>query len=182
MVSRDGSMKKRTKKIFLFGAGALVLLTGSFLVYEIYSFMSAPLFGEEQPHQPDDVMIANFREHRADFEQLKTMLIRDALITRVDCDWTDPDNLPKEVTEDYRRLFKIVGTPRGISASLDRSQIDFIASSQGWVASGSSNGYAFLAKPPEITEDSLDHYTENRGQEAYAFRHIDGNWYLFFER
>jgi hypothetical protein len=58
-------MKKRTKKIFLLSAGALILVAGSFLAYGIYSLMTLPLFGEEPDDKPDDVLIANFNAHRA---------------------------------------------------------------------------------------------------------------------
>lgn len=181
-------MKKRTKKIFLYSAGAFVLLTCSVLVYGIYSFMTSPLFGEELDDQPDDVLITNFHTHRAEFEQLIEMTAQDATMTRVDDTWTDPSTLSPTRVAEYRRLFKVIGTPRGIIARPNRERIEFISTSHGWVASGSSKGYLYLKERPNLKErsiklvDNLDSYGWHTEMDTFVIRHIEGNWYLFFER
>jgi hypothetical protein len=181
-------MKKRTKKIFLFSAGALVLLTGSFLVYGIYSFMTSPLFGEALDDQPDDVLITNFHMHRAEFEQLREMSTEDATMTRVDDNWTNPATLNSDRVAEYRRLFKVIGTPRGIIADLNRDRIEFISTSHGWFSSGSFKGYLYLKERPNLKErpiklvDNLDSYGWHTEMDTFVIRHIEGNWYLFFQR
>ncbi len=176
-------MKKRTKKLFILSGITVVLGTVTFLAYGIYSFMTSPFF-EEQDHQPDEVLITNFREHRVEFEQLKAMVIRDDLMTRVDDNWTNPTNLASDQVTEYRRLFKVVGTPRGISSPVGRERIQFIASSQGWVASGSSKGYLYLRNAPRSKDllNNLDDYNAMRELDKPFLRHIEGNWYLFFQR
>lgn len=176
-------MNKRTKTTILVTSGIVAALVIAFMVVAgWFIYTMEPLFGEEQEHQPDAVMIDNFLEHRDEFERLREMVVRDRSITRVDNDWTHPENLPKDLVEEYRRLFKTIGTPRGISARPDRSKIDFIASARGWVASGSTKGYSYIEEPPRDLENSLDEYNPGMGGETYACRHIEGKWYLFFER
>jgi hypothetical protein len=105
-------MTKRRKII----VGVCIAVVGIFLVSLIafvgFFYFAVPDF-KDQEHLPDEVLIQNFYNHRSDFEQLRMMLERDRQIFRIDDDWTDPANLPKEQVEEYRRLFAIVGTPRG---------------------------------------------------------------------
>lgn len=180
-------MKKRTKKIFLLSAGALVLVAGSSMAYGIYSFMSAPVFGEEPDDKPDDVLIANFLTHRAEFERVREMLAEDTTITRVGDSWTDPSTLDPARVAEYRRLFKIIGTPRGITVSHYRGSIEFMSTGHGWVASSSSKGYLYFMGDPILKGgplklvDSLDGYGWH-SEHTFVVRHIEGPWYLYFER
>ncbi|CAN5498102.1 hypothetical protein BH10ACI3_BH10ACI3_08860 [soil metagenome] len=174
-------MKKRTKKILLLSAGALVLVVGSFLACGIYSFMASPFLGEEIDDQPDAVLINNFHSQKAEFEQLREMVIQDQTMSRVDNDWTDPSTFDTTRVAEYRRLFKVIGTPRGVIA-YDRERIRLISSSHGWFSSGSTKGYLYLKKPPKNLADSLDNYGWHTKMDTFAVRHIEGNWYLFFDR
>jgi len=174
-------VKKSPKKIFLLSVGALFLLVGSFLAYGVYSFMTSPLFGEEPDDQPDDVLITNFHAHRAEFEQLREMSTEDATMTRVDDNWTNPSSLNPTRVAEYRRLFKVIGTPRGIIAHPNRDRIEFISTSHGWVVSGSSKGYLYLKERPIKLVDNLDGYGWHSEMDTFVIRHIEGNWYLFFE-
>ncbi len=179
-------MKKRTK-IFLLSAGALVLVTGSFLGYGIYSFMNSPLFGEEPDDKPDDVLIANFNAHRAEFERVREMSTEDTTMTRVDENWTNPSTLDSARVAEYRRLFTIIGTGRGITVRHEPDRMEFMSTSHGWVASSSSKGYLYFKGNPNLKGgplklvDNLDGYGWH-SQYTFVIRHIEGDWYLYFER
>ncbi|HMS11252.1 MAG TPA: hypothetical protein PKE66_17315, partial [Pyrinomonadaceae bacterium] len=132
-------MKKRTKTVLVVIAGvvsAIVLTFVGVVAYFIYTF---PSFNE-YPHQSDEVMLSRFHEHRAEFERLRAMAEEDDVMRRVDDTWTGPANLPDARVAKYRRLFKLVGTPRGISKYRDQNKVVFLVSTLGWVASGSSKG------------------------------------------
>lgn len=139
---------------------------------------------EGQPHLPDDQLIANFQAHKPEFERLRLMILEDKGLTRVDVDWTQPNDpttigvTPERIAE-YRRLFTQLGLARGFSAY--RHDIEFLASCQGWVASGSSKGYLYKAKPPLTLEDNLDQYSSQERAVGYGYRKIEGSWYLYFE-
>ncbi len=181
-------MKKRTKKIFLLSAVAFVLLTGSVMVYGIYSFMSAPLFGDQPDDRPDEVLIATFIEHRAEFERLREMSTEDATMSRVDEDWTNPATMDTARVEEYRRLFKIIGTPRGITVRPEPDRVELMSTGHGWVASSSSKGYLYFKKKPNLKRgsvklvDNLDGYGWHSQMDTFVIRHIEGDWYLYFER
>ena len=132
---------------------------------------------------PDSVLIQNFHNHRAEFEQLRYMLERDEDIFRIDDDWTDPPNVSNDRVDAYRHLFAVVGTPRGFYNRRNPLRIELIASARGWVTSGSMKGYAYLVEIPETLESSLDKFHDGSGTVSRgSHRHIEGNWYLFFER
>ncbi len=177
-------MNTSTKKVLFIFAGAfsvLVIVVLAFAAYFIYTF---PSFEDKYPHQSDEIMISRFHEQRAEFEQLKAMAVADDLMSRVDEDRTQPANLPADRVAEYRRLFKIAGTPRGVSKAPKLGLIEFIASSQGWVASGSSKGYIYSKgkRPSGDFVDSLDDESKLRVLDKYYLRHIEDDWYLFFQR
>ncbi len=137
-----------------------------------------------QPHLPDEQLIENFKAHRAEFEKLVAMVLEDKSLTRVDENSTRPENFATSRVAEYRQLFKIVGTPRSVSARLNRESIEFIASSQGWAVHGSSKGYLYSEKKPEYYGkpiDSLDEMSLAKRPFGSGYRHIEGNWYLYFE-
>jgi len=124
----------------------------------------------------------NFRDHRSEFEQIRSMLERDENIFRIDDDWTDPTDLPAEKVQEYRHLFAILGTPRGFYNRRNPFRIELIASARGWVTSGSMKGYVYLTERPKDTVSDLDRYHNGSGAKVdSALRHIEGNWYLFFD-
>jgi len=162
------------------GLLALIVVPGAVVAGLIYFAFPET---KDQEHLPDEVLIQNFHDHRTAFEQLRIMLERDDDIFRIDEDWTDPPEISQEKVGEYRRLFDVVGTRRGFYNRRNPLRIELIASARGWVTSGSTKGYVFLEEPPETLDPSLDRFhTGNGANDRAAYRHIEGNWYLFFER
>ena len=176
-------MTKRRKII----VGVCIGVVGVFLVSVIgfagvFYFAFADLKNKDQEHLPDEVLIQNFRDHRSEFEQIRSMLERDENIFSIDDDWTDPTDLPAEKVQEYRHLFAILGTPRGFYNRRNPFRIELIASARGWVTSGSMKGYVYLTERPKDTVSDLDRYHNGSGAKVdSALRHIEGNWYLFFD-
>ncbi len=177
-------MNNKTKNILLTLAGVFLVFVVAVVGFAAYFIYTFPSFEDKYPHQSDEIMISRFHKHRADFEQLKAMAEADGLMSRVDEDWTDPANLPDDRVAEYRRLFKVVGTPRGISKYRERGKLLFIASTQGWVASGSSKGYIYSSgkRPTGNFVDSLNDEKRLQELDIYFLRPIEGDWYLFFQR
>jgi hypothetical protein len=138
-----------------------------------------------QPHLPDAQLIANFQAHKEGFERLRQMIIEDKGLTRVDDNWTAPGDpkaigvSPERIAE-YRKLFSQLGIPRGFSATSERDRIEFLASSQGWVAHGSHKCYLYASNPPKDLIGSLDHISSKNRSVGEGTRQIEGNWYLHF--
>lgn len=161
----------------LFAFVAIIVVCAS-----LFSFFSEPIF-VDQEHQADSELIQKFYQNRERFEEMRSMLERDSHIFRIDDNWSDPANLSDEILIKYRSMFEQLGVPRGFYNRRNPLRIELIASSQGWVSSGSMKGYEYRETKPESLEKNLDkfhdgtitHWTESH-------RRIDGNWYLFFRR
>jgi hypothetical protein len=114
------------------------------------------------------------------------MVLTDKGLERVDEDWTSPENpqtlgISNQRIDEYRKLFRKVGVPRGFSAYGERNIIEFISSAQGLGISGSSKSYVYAKAPPNNQQENLDEYRKN-GEATYpVYKHIEGNWYLCFE-
>lgn len=143
------------------------------------------LFGlQDPPHFPDDELIANFYEHRADFEKLREMIKQDEGLDRVTLERTLPENPnigvgPARIAE-YRVLLKKVGASGGIAASSDRKTIELVSTRRGFTTHGSEKGYLYVegSSGKELLTE-LDRFSLN--DEGSGLRRIDGNWYLYFE-
>ena len=146
---------------------------------------SNPPFGGQPT---DQQLLNNFSQHRATFEQLAQMAQTDKGLTRVDDDWTDPNNpaqvgvSPSRIRE-YRRLLRSVSVPRGFSASDNARQILFFNWLTGYaMSSDRDKGYAYLSTPPKTVISELDSYDdESNDKVQIVYRHIEGHWYLFYE-
>lgn len=162
---------------------------------------------EMKEHPSDDAMIANFDDHREEFEALRLMMQEDKQLRRVDYDHFKPEDLTlagitAERLEQYRALCKKLGLERGVEAlSDDATRIALMASCRGLSISGSCKTYVWLIEPPVPMEGraivtDLDAYVRKRKEErssyfkahkrvmpghANAYRHIEGNWYLQYE-
>lgn len=146
------------------------------------------------PHDTDDVMLQNFADNRAVFEQIVSELQQDDDIRRVDDNWyrladgkarsDNPDRIAR-----YRKLFKKNSTGRGIYASYSPNgnpRILFLSNCIGMVTGGSSKGYLYEPHPEGefLLVDSIDDYDQQKDLwRSYwaVHRKIEGakGWYLY---
>jgi len=142
---------------------------------------------EGQPHKPDSELISKFLSHQPEFEHLISMIQSDRQITRIDDDWTLPSD-PSSVgitnarVADYRVRFKQLGIARGFAADTKREEIRLLVSCQGTVVRGSSKSYVYLKSPPKELVTNLDALSKDDGTDGTWYRHIQGPWYLEFDR
>jgi hypothetical protein len=130
-------------------------------------------------HTSDEELIKNFKENRATFEKLISMIQSEKYFKRVDDDWTNPPSTfsvgaIRERVDSYRKMFKQLKIPRGFSAYIPNT-IDLIATA----GVGPCKGYTYMTKKPALVVDNLDLYRSPDGGSFVAYRHISGNWYLF---
>lgn len=140
-------------------------------------------------HRSDKDLIRNFELHREELEELVRMTIQDSKLRRVDDDWTDPEN-PADVgvgparVAQYRAMMENAGITRGFAAYGEPGYVQFLASANGIVPSGSSKGYLHTTRTPEPLVENLDAYAghDTRSSNSGAvYRRIEGDWYLFYE-
>jgi hypothetical protein len=142
--------------------------------------------GCSSKHPSDQSLLTNFQNHRTEFDQLLQTFLADKGLGRVAYDFTRPENpqtigISPDRLQQYRKLFGRLGLSEGIEGYDEKDLVWFHASAQGLSVTGSGKGYAYLTKPPPLVVDSLDNYWSKDGKSFTAFRHIEGNWYLYLE-
>lgn len=154
----------------------------AFIVLPAYLLIS----GCTAQHPADEVLIKNFNAHKVEFNQLLQMYLSDKGLGRVAHDFTRPANpaeigiTPERIAE-YRQRFHKLSLRAGIEGYDEKDTVWFYASTQGLAVSGSKKGYAYVTKKPELIVEKLDGYRSADGKSFSAFRHIEGNWYLFLD-
>ena len=135
-------------------------------------------------HRQDETMIEHFEKNRRQFEELLVMFTEDRHFVRIGRDFTVPERTvggDLQRLEEYRKYFKELGLEAGIQGDPERTAVHFHATTYGLSVTGSSKGYAHLASTPSLVVDNLDEFWSENGESFTAFRHIDENWYLYFD-
>jgi hypothetical protein len=184
--STVGRTSHMNLKRIVIGLGATVFIALAVVAFSVVSWgvlMSWAWTSGDIPHKSDEELIANFKTHEAEFDQLLQMVVADKGLLRVDDDWTNPTD-PKTIgvsderIATYRNIFRKLDIPRGFSSY--QGGVEFISSSQGLAVGGSSKCYTWLEKPPPKLVDNIETYRSKPGASYPVFRHVQGNWYLVF--
>jgi hypothetical protein len=134
----------------------------------------------------DAEMIDNLTRNRAAFDDLVAMVRTDARLERVDDTWTRPTNpatigvTPERIAL-YRTKLAALGIARGFSAFRPDGAIFFLTYAEGTTLAGRGKSYVwadvegFMASS---LEPALDPLWATRRRRVYAFRHVDGPWFL----
>jgi len=158
------------------------------------------LFGVACGHPSDRSLAYNFYRNHALFSRLIQMAAAERSVVRIDSKFTccptiyaDP-RVPRDLRSDgrlsnarwenYRALFRQLGLEDGISV-LGSKRVAFLASSVGIVNRGSTKGYIYSTVPPSPLVESLDDRSPGPcsvQRDCEVYKHLTGNWYLFFER
>lgn len=138
----------------------------------------------------DRKLLSNFDKYEATFNKLIEMLKTDGDLIRVDEDWTNPEHpdtigvSPARIVE-YRQLLRQARVPRGFQSEAFMYEVDFFYWTIGSaISSDTTKGYAYRKHPPMETLSSLDGFRpdpKNADDMVKVYRHIRGNWYLFYE-
>lgn len=149
-------------------------------------------------HPRDTELIERLNAHRVEFDELIQMFKEDSSLGRVGenfertasffekCEGEGAWNgkaieVDKARLDDYRERFAKLKLRAGIEGYCEKDYISLYASTRGLSVTGSTKGYAYLVKPPKLLVVDLDSYWSTDGRSFTAFRHIDGNWYLFLD-
>ncbi len=129
----------------------------------------------------DTALLNDFKRNEATLNQIVGMIKQDKGLERVDDTWTMPENpATVKVTEArlaaYRRLLQKAGISRGFDRTNDEIQF-FNWTTGSAVSSDRTKGFAYLEHAPAQIRESLD----GCDREAAVYRHIKGNWYLFYQ-
>jgi len=152
------------------------------------AFFAVFWIAREAVEPPSDAaMLRHFDDHEGVLDTLAKMASADKGLDRVDQDWTMPADtrsvgVSSERLADYRRLLRDAGTPRGFQVSQGQDGIDFLFWLRGSAISDDTDkGFAYRTTPPPSTVQSLDGIRVDSRNALIAYRHIRGNWYLFYK-
>jgi hypothetical protein len=152
------------------------------------AFFAVVWIGRVAMEPPSDAaMLRHFEHNEATFAALAQMATADKGLDRVDQNWTMPADTSRvgvstERLEVYRRLLSQAGTPRGFQISRDHDGFNFFFWLMGSAISDDTDkGFAYRTTPPSNTVQSLDGIRAASREPFIAYRHIHGNWYLFYE-
>jgi hypothetical protein len=152
------------------------------------AFIVAVWIARETKEPPSDAsMLRFFERHYATFDTLVEMASADKGLDRVDQTWTMPaDTTTVGVTlerlADYRRLLSEVDVSRGFQVAPDHSGFNFLFWLRGSaISDDTTKGFAYRTSPPPITVQTLDGIHPVSSDSFISYRHIQGNWYLFYE-
>lgn len=131
----------------------------------------------------DQELIVNFQNHQPAFNAIVRLAQVDKEVESVSADWMYPAtaDVSQARLDEYHRLFKVAGVRR--CSSNDHKDITLEAWGIGSALSSDTiKGYAYLAKPPGNVVNDLDQcQPEDTRFIVEAYRHIEGNWYLYYE-
>jgi hypothetical protein len=143
--------------------------------------------GNQAKHESDDYLISNFKDHKKVFEQLRQMAQADTNLVRVSMQYTVPEDpetarVSRDRIAEYRKLFRRARCPVGLLSSTNRPGIWFLASAHGLLNRGSSKGYCYATRVPAVIVSNTASYRPPNAEGFEVYRHIEGSWYLIFER
>jgi hypothetical protein len=155
------------------------------------AFIAVVWIGRETMKPPSDaVMLRHFQRHEPAFAALAEMASADKGLDRVDDSWTIPSDtrsvgVSPERLAQYRRMLGEAGTPRGFQVRRRQdgdNGINFLFWLQGSAVSDDiDKGFAYRIVPPATVVPTLDSIQPISREGFIAYRHIRGNWYLFYE-
>ncbi len=177
----------RVKEIVTNGDSALLLLGPGLVlvVLAAWYFASSSAFAPEmRPHPTDAELIENWTRNRKAFDELLRLFEGDQRLGRVAPDFIRPAKLEdagvsRERIKDYQQRCRALRLEAGIEGYDEKSTIWFHASTRGLSVTGSSKGYAYVTRVPDLVVPSLDDYRSADGRSYTAYRHLEGDWYLY---
>ncbi len=182
-------MSSKLKKVTLVAIGIIAVVGISIAI--LFVALTYLVGGGSMSIPKDQPMVDHFYLHQTEFNTLVKMSDQDSKViriapsfTRLEDNWAWPRSeveigFSKERWDEYRKLFEKVGSDSGIYRQKDGS-VDITAYSFGLVTGGSEKGYAYLPNTPKNLVNSIDDSKSSTESNVPIYRHITGNWYLFY--
>lgn len=135
---------------------------------------------------PDQQLLSNFQVHHAAFDKLVQMSRADkgsydSEISSATSDTALPGGTQEKRIAEYRRWLDAAKIFNGFSSDGDQ-EVELCYWGFGSATSSDTDkGYTYLAVPPKQTLNSLDDCRPDEKNGVEAYRHIEGNWYLYYK-
>jgi hypothetical protein len=190
MTNQSDDKKGRSRLLLKVVGGALVIMLalGAGVAYLLL----------RSPLKSDATLISEFQSHHAEFDRLLQMAredggtsLRHITVEPLQYDLRDEillQGIPRERIEEYRRLMRQANVYSiGIGARRDTNFVSYVSfrssSAWAWGLVGAVKGWWWEPNhnsgPVYPQLDSL-HGQERTSGGALGYRHLEGDWYLFY--
>src|SRR5436305_3785366 len=134
----------------------------------------------DPPTPKDKELLENFRQHQPEFSHVVQMLGEDRKLQHLWPNSISPKNaIDEKRWDEYRKIMSSIGT-RGIHANLGKdSEVMFRSDSLNYASY--DKGYVYSEKKLEPLKESLDLKRTDVPPYQIYYKHIEGNWYLYYE-
>ena len=134
------------------------------LIFAVASFTTAAIVG----HPPsDNQLIRNFYEHQSKFSKIERLVQSDGE--------TRSMSGPQVTLCD--QLCRSFGADSCNVIASENFEMEVFCAGRSLAAS-EQKGYAYMKQPPDFLTTDLDTFPDGNYEDEY--RHIEGNWYLYF--
>jgi hypothetical protein len=139
------------------------------------------------PVPTDKDVIRVFEKNRSTLQEVVAFCAKHPGLTRIAQNSTYPeDYAPAHVSPDelreIRRKLTAAGFPEGVAITFGGYGPKFLFMTGGLVTGGVSKGVLYSASAPRPLKPSLDDMGWKTYSHHSGYRHIDGPWYVFFDR
>lgn len=160
-----------------------IVIVGCFLLA-----LGAGMWRVIKPPVPSDSdVIRAFERNRSSLQEIVEFCAKHPNLTRIAQDFTDPrDFSPAHVSpdelRDVRRKLTVAGFPEGVVIRFGDYGPKFLFMTGGLVTGGMAKGVLYSPSAPRLLKSSLDDMGWSTYSHNAGYRHIEGPWYVFFER
>jgi hypothetical protein len=162
-----------------------VIAIVSLVVPGLVAILSISIWAVTLPPS-DHQLLDNFRKHRATFDLVLQMAEQDRKLLHITDSWTEPNDpesihvSPGRISK-YRDLLKRARVPAGLHVYPEWSEYDFFYWIVGSaISSDREKGYAYRSSAPRHLLADRDWRDTSATPFAEVYRHIDGNWYIYY--
>ena len=132
--------------------------------------------GENIPK--DAELITTYKKNKKIFEEIKSKICRTRYSYINVNGNVAPKSIPNNELEEYYGLFERIGV-KSVSKS-NECNISLDVWSEGFIGTNRSKGFIFNPIREGILVDNLDNKDIKRQKSGFYFKHIEGDWYLYF--
>lgn len=145
-------------------------------------------FASQPPNQA--ATIDNFYRHRAEYDELRGMLLADSDLVRV-ADWgvqtsdsgaqqvPPQGKVPPDRFQKYLSLLRQIGAKGAFRTHGTRPEIGVQVWASGWAGDTRHVNVCWREDEPTNQVASLDEFYRTPEPRKSVYRHIEGNWYVW---
>ncbi len=157
------------------------------LGFLLFAFVAGCWRVAHPPIPPDQDVLRIFQKHRSTLQEVVEFCAKHPKLTRIAQNFTYPEDYtiahvsPDEL-RGIRGKLEQAGFPEGVIATPGSYGPKFLFMTGGLLTGGVAKGVLHSPSTPRPLKPSLDEMGWKNHSHESGYRHIDGSWYVFFDR